>query len=219
MRGIIIVAALAIGVAVGVCGCGDKRQAVAPARPAGVPHVVFVNVGEAVPTAVFEQAARTVREHIRVNIRYQRLAVIDPRELVGGRGVVERLLGADVCVAVFIVSDPGAVSYLAQPGTWSLVNVHSLRKDGPSDELYRERVSKILLKGLGHAAGVGSNPDPRCVMYHKSFQMAGLDATSTSYGPYAYFPLHDTLRMISGDAVFEPLDPIDNDTVRNGSAQ
>jgi hypothetical protein len=167
-------------------------------------QVVLVNVGGAVPDEVFERAVAELRRASSFNYRIRDLQAVDPGLLSReGRTEISRLAGPDVCVAVFVTGDADGAGLLSQPGCWSLINARLMRHDQPDEARYEKRVLKLLMKGVGYAAGIGANPDPRCVMYHKSFSLDGIDATSASYGPYAMVPLMDTLRDLSDGAVFK----------------
>ena len=109
-------------------------------------------------------------------------------------------------MVVYLVNDAQANGFVNVPGMCAWVNARSLKQDSPSEELYQKRVTKLLMKGLAHASGVGANIDPRCVMYWKSFSLEGIDATSASFGPHAFFVLQETLQLLGGDGLFT-LDP------------
>ena len=181
---------------------GVSAETVSAMGAAPPPCVMFANIDGALPVNVFDEVVGALRRDLRFRICQSSLPSIDVREFAADRDTVKRMFGGRACLAVFLVDDPVGASYLSQPGSWARIHVGALRKDAPTDERYRQRVVKMLLKGLGLASGVGGNPDPRCVMYHKSFTLAGIDATSASYGPYAMFPIQDTLKMIAGDGIF-----------------
>lgn len=193
-------------------GCRPRDGVAGPAVAGGAAggaesgrsRVVLVNVGGAVPGAVFERAVEELRRTGSFNYRIRGLRAVDPGRLSrGGRAEIDRLAGPDACVAVFVTCDPDGPGLLAQPGLWSLINARLMRYDQPEEARYEKRVLKLLMKGVGYAAGIGANPDSRCVMYHKSFSLDGIDATSASYGPYAMVPLMDTLRDLSDGAIFK----------------
>ncbi len=162
------------------------------------PHVLFVDVGEAVPVQILTQAMQTVRAQVHVNMRLAALDKLDAAHLVSSWDVYQRAGGEQACVTVFVVNDPQGVSFLSRPGFWALVNTRSLRYQEPSEEVYRTRVAKLLMKGLAHAVGVGATHDEWCVLYYKSFALDGFDATSATYSPFAYFVLSETLIKIGG---------------------
>jgi hypothetical protein len=107
-------------------------------------------------------------------------------------------------LSVYIVNDPEGDDRLACPGRWAVINVRSLGLDAADAATRQIRATKVVMKGVGLACGLGGNPDPRCVLYYKSFDSDGLDGTSASYGPYAYSVLTDTLYSIANGALVPP---------------
>lgn len=166
------------------------------------PAVAVVNVGGAIPDEMFEKALKEAGSLLGWRIRGGDAKTADPRDLVSDARAWKRLIRGNAVVAVFLVDDQEHAPVLSQPGAWVRLNAGGLRRDAPLDEKYRQRILKMMLKGIGLAAGAGGNPDPRCVMYWKSFTLAGIDETSASYGPYAYLPIRETLRELGGEAVF-----------------
>ncbi len=167
------------------------------------PHVLLVNVGGALPGGVFTQAA--VQAQVRLNTRMANLERLDAADLVARWEAYQQAIGTNACITVFVVNDPQGPAFLSQPGVWALVNVRALRYGEPTEEVYQQRAVKMMLKGVAHAAGVGATHDARCVMYYKSFSMAGIDDTSATFSPFAYFVLRDTLMAIGGSGLeYEP---------------
>ncbi len=171
------------------------------------PHVLLVNVGGALPEGVLKEARAAAQQQLRFNMRLGALERLDLAALVSRWDAFQQAFGTNACVTVFVTGDPQAPAFLSRPGVWSLVNVRALRHGEPTEAVYQQRATMMVLKGLAHVAGVGATHDARCVMYYKSFSMAGIDDTSASYSPFAYFALSETLRAIGGIGMaYEPED-------------
>ena len=186
------------------CSCGTKEKSLRelPNKKTGDHKVVFVNVSGAIPGAILDKSVDEIQTTLRVNSSIINMQSIDPRDLVLDWARVSKKYGFDACLVIFVINDLSGMGFLNKPGMWSVISVRQLRTDNPSEELYGKRVYRMLMKGLGLAAGVGGNPDPHCVMYYKSFSLQGIDYTSATFGPFALSPIQDTLRMIGGDEIF-----------------
>ena len=176
--------------------------ALLPADAAGRPHVLFVNVAGALPDAEFRRAAAYVRMKYGVRVAVRDEAEAFAGEVVARAGTVTNRFGAGAVLAVALVRKAGEPTYVAVPGWFAQVNVEGADRDGP-DGLFRyKRACQFALRGLAYACGVGVNPDDMCVMSYRGFTLEGMDAVSATFGPYAYFPLRETLRRMAGGAVF-----------------
>lgn len=195
-----IAASIAIAILAAGVRAGEKSAAPVPQAPEK--HVVFVNVGAAVPREVFEAAARGACQQLNVRVKTRAAAAPRAAELTGLPEKMAAQLQPDAVLSVFVLNDERACGFLSAPGSWAMVNVRSLKQDNPAPDVYARRVTKLLMKGLAHAAGVGATMEPRCVMFVGSFSLAGIDATSASYGPNAFFPLSETLRRLGGEDLF-----------------
>ena len=182
-----------------ITSCGPSATATAPSSEK---YVVFVNVGEAIPKDVVQAAAQEACRQINVRFKITSLAAFKASELTGSPEKMGARIASDAALTIFLFNDEHAYGFISAPGNWAMVNMRSLKQDHPSAEIYGKRVTKMLMKGMAHAAGVGANIDVHCVMYYGSFSLAGIDATSASYGPNAYFPLMETLRQVGGENVF-----------------
>ena len=196
-------AIIAAGILAATISAGG--QPAAATAPAVDKYVVFVNVGEAVPKDVMAKAAPDACRQLSARFKTNTVAKLNPAELNGAREKTAKHLDADAALTVFLVNDESTYGFLSAPGSWALVNMRSLKQDNPSAETYNKRVTKMMMKGIAHAAGVGANTDVHCVLYYNSFSLSGIDATSESYGPHAYFPLMETLRQLGGEGVFVPM--------------
>ena len=173
-----------------------------PADAAKRPHILFVNVAGALPDGEFRKAAAYVRMKYGV-----RVAVRDEAEPFAGEAVarassVTNRFGANAVLTVALVRKAGEPTYVAVPGWFAQVNVEGADRDSPNDLFRYKRACQFALRGLAYACGVGVNPDDMCVMSYRGFTLEGMDAVSATFGPYAYFPLRETLRMMAGDALF-----------------
>jgi len=188
-----------------VMGVIDPVEDVArflPADAARQPHVLFVNVAKALPDAEFRKAAAYVRMKYGVRVAVRDEAKPFAADVVARAGSVTNRFGANAVLAVALVRKAGEPTYVAVPGWFAQVNVEGADRDKP-DGLFRyKRASQFALRGLAYACGIGVNPDDMCVMSYRGFTLEGMDAVSATFGPYAYFPLRETLRKMAGDAIF-----------------
>jgi len=165
------------------------------------PHVLFVNVDKALEDALFREAVAAVALVMPVNLAVAEAQGFDGVNLFE-KEVRDTRFSAQAKLAVYVANKPEVLSFISAPGRWALINVSGLDRDKPDAERYRRRLRQMMLKGLAQACGVGSTGDFRCVMYHKSFTLEGLDKTSVSYSPFAGGPVQDTLLEIGGMAIF-----------------
>jgi len=163
-------------------------------------HVLFVNFDKALDEALFREAVAAVSLVLPVNLAVAEAKGFDGVNLFDKGGTDTRFSGQAKLV-VYVANKPDVLSFLSAPGRWALINVSGLGRDNPDPERYRRRLRQMMLKGLAHACGIGATGDHRCVMYHKSFTLEGLDKTSVSYSPFAGGTLQDSLLEIGGMAI------------------
>jgi hypothetical protein len=171
--------------------------------PPGPSHIAIVNVGEALDASAFRAAVSEMREIVPVNLVAREQAEESQSRLLE-RAAALQAVEPLASLTVYIVNDPDGDDRLACAGRWALINVRSLGVDAADAATRQNRATKVVMKGVALACGLGGNPDPRCVMYYKSFSADGLDGTSASYGPYAYSVLTDTLYSLDNGALVPP---------------
>ena len=175
-----------------------------PASARERPHVLFVNVGQALDETAFADAAAYIRMRWMITTWTNSVDKVDVAAMVSNQEASRAANAKQAVLTVYVVKDEAMANFLLQPGTWSLLNVRGLDKDGPEPLLLTKRTRQMFLKGLCFATGVGVNTDPYCAMYAESFTPSGMDKTSATIGPFAYGPLMQSLQLISGDALFAP---------------
>jgi hypothetical protein len=160
------------------------------------PHVCFANIAKALDTALLKEVTEGhIPGLMPLNIRVAQADAFGGMERFD-LSQPDMRFGAAAKLIVYVVNDPKLPYLTCVPGHWALVNVRGLDK-GLSGDIgkYKERLKKVMLKGLGYAAGVGGNQDTgRCVMAFGSFEtLDGIDSTSATYSPFAQFPMMDFL--------------------------
>lgn len=188
-----------------VCAETEKPEKPFPAvvpEAQATKHVLFVNVEEALNAAAFADGVGKVRSLMPLNVWTNSISKSMIKELVANPECLTKRFGENAVVVVFIERNQDGPSFMQVPGTWSLVNLRGLDKDKPTAAVLRERTRKMFLKGLAHATGIGSNIDEHCAMWYGSFTLEGIDKTTTSLGPYAFFPMQETLKAIGGSEIF-----------------
>lgn len=160
------------------------------------PHILLVNVGGALEEAEFAAGLDFVADFIRIRPRSATLDESVIERLVADPEAVSGLFDPGAVLVVMLEDDPAGHRFLQAPRSWAMVNFSGLLTGGVAEEVRIERVKKLLLKGLVHAAGGGHTPDPGCAMWHGGYTKEGLDRAAAHVSPHAFFSLHDTLRSL-----------------------
>jgi len=84
-----------------------------------------------------------------------------------------------------------------------MVNLRGIER-GAAGQVLADRYAKMLLKGVGHAAGSGATLDANCSLFYGSFTLEGMDKTRIQISPQAYFPMLETLRAVAGPGILAP---------------
>ena len=166
-------------------------------------HVLFVNVGQAISAKDWTLATSYVGGLFQVNLWTNQIDKIDVGELLKGKCP----FGGKSKVCVFLVNDPNALTYLASPGKWSVINVAPFLKGVADKQTYRDRTAKLLLKGLAYAAGCGASMEGRCALSVGGFDAEGIDKTNITITPMTYFPMLEMLRKVGGDELLDVCEP------------
>lgn len=170
-------------------------------------HVVFVNVGNAIPEKEWALSAAYAAGRLQINIWTNSIASLDMNVLLNNPDAVQQICGAKSRVAVFVVNDEAGPAFLAAQGKWSRVNVRSLRKDNPDAQTLRDRYAKLLLKGLAQAGGAGVSLQRDCALFYDSFTLKGMDKTGITICPMSYFPMVETLQIVGGPDILDAEEP------------
>lgn len=170
-------------------------------------HVLFVNVGNAIPEAEFAQVAEYAASRVQINIWTNSIDKSVLHTLIENPSALTNLFGVKCGTAVFIENNPRGYSFLNAQGNWSMINLRGLDRDKPSPQKLMERRTKMLLKGLAFACGSGCSLEPKCSLYYGSFTLDGLDKTEIQISPMSYFPMLETLRAIGGAEILSPVIP------------
>ena len=167
-------------------------------------HVVFVNVGNALSDDDFVQSVTAIQKVMPIYVTGMTASQgITAADIAASWKNLKPLLGDKAVLVVFFANSESDPSYMTQPRHWAYVNLWETKSGTADASVLEKRLAKQSMKGLGLAAGLGGNPESRCVMYFNSFSADGIDATSASYGPYAYFPLQETLKNLSEGDIFK----------------
>ena len=176
-----------------------------PAGAAEMPHVLFVNVGQALDAKAFADAVAYMRLRWTVTVWTNSADAVAVAGLLADQEASRTAHAKHAVLVVYVVKDDAMASYLSQPGTWALINLRGLDRDGPEPLLLTKRLRQMFIKGLCFAAGVGVNADPYCAMYAESFTPPGMDKTSATLGPFAYGPLTMALQLLAVQDLFVPV--------------
>ena len=168
------------------------------------PHLLIVNVGGALPGDVFGRAAERAASAVMVNCWTNSIPKSMYRDLLDDPGLVQKAFGDKARVVVFVERNEKGGSFVNTPGSWSMVNLRGLDRDGPDAQKYEDRCAKMILKGIAHAAGAGASLEQVCAMYYGSFTLAGLDKVKVVISPMSYFPMLETLQCLGGHELVTP---------------
>lgn len=170
------------------------------------PHILFLNVNNAVTNDTLADAAAYIRLKYMFNTVTNACDISQTRDVLENPAILKQRFGDKAMLVIaFERNDPPKPAFTAIPGHYAALNIANLARDTPSADLLTKRTRQMALKGLAQACGVGANADEHCVMFYKSFTLSGMDATSATYGPFSYFPIRETLRLLGGDAIFSPI--------------
>ena len=163
------------------------------------PHILLVNVGKAVPDEDWSLSATYAASRLQLNIWTNSIDVVSAPGLVEDPSLTEKLfMNPNAKVGVYFVNKKGASPVVASPGRWAVVNVAMASEGSPDKQTYRDRVAKIVLKGIAAASGGGATVEPMCSMFYRSNTLAGLDAVNIMLTPMCYFPMLEILREVGG---------------------
>lgn len=175
----------------------DVRKIPAAAKDAN--HVLVVNVGGAVVADVFDEAATYALSKIAINVWTNSVASFDATRLVQEPDLIQKAFGEKAKVGVFLVKAGTSARFLTVQGAWCRVNVDGLDAGSPDAQTLKDRVAKMILKGLAYSAGSGSSLDARCSMFFGgSGTLEGLDNVGIRLSPGVYFPMLETLKRVGG---------------------
>lgn len=181
---------------------------IAPAAK-GMNHIEIVNVGGAIPDAMWPEVVAYAASRIQVTIWTNTVGKSVLPQLVSGKATVKGVLGGKATVAVFIENVEGQPPFISSLCSWSVVNVRGIDRDKPEAQTLKDRYAKMILKGIGAACGSGLSLDRRSSLFIGSYSLAGMDKTCISISPDTYFPMLEVLRGIGGDEIVSPPVPED----------
>ena len=169
-----------------------------------VNHAALVNVGGAVCMKDWALSANFAATCVDFNVWTNSIDGPVFSSLIAtanGTAAVRRLLGPKACIGVFVVNDPNMPPFMSVPRAWCIVNIAELAADKPDKRTYRDRLCKVMLKGLVYAGGAGSTFTTFCSLYWDTATLEKLDEVKICISPMAYLPLSETLDQIGGPEI------------------
>lgn len=160
------------------------------------PHVLFVNVHNALPLNQLKSTAGAVQTDAGV-----RIAVAESQELGKlnpfARDFSDKRFSKNAKLIVYVINDPKRASFASAMGQWAVVNIHGFDAGLPAKEpdRYDRRLRQLMLKGFGLAAGLGMSNNAGCVLYYKSFTPEGIDQAGLGF----WFDAHATILNFLAD--------------------
>lgn len=157
--------------------------------------VAFVNVDSAVSLDLLHSiVTNDLRAIISVDGRVHSEPTISIADLVNT--TAKGYPSGNRQLSVYLVNSTNFPPQVVIPQYISIINVRGLNKNS-TEKLYRERIRKVILKGLAFSCGFGATMESgTCVMGLGSFDsLKGIDETSDSYSPFCFFPLEKYLNQ------------------------
>lgn len=178
-----------------VCQVFASVAGVAP----DAPHILFVNVAEAMKKDDFDFAVAKVAKAVPCPVRVDSADVLpdllsknDLEDFVDKKGAV---------IVVYVVRSESLPESFSCPRHWSVANLAPLESDAPSSEVLEARRAKIILRGLAYAAGAGATLEQRCIMFAGGLSLRELDAAPFALSPMAQLPMLVALEKLFGEDV------------------
>lgn len=171
---------------------------------ANKPHILFVNVSNAVENSQFCEAVASVSLVLPVRLCVQNINALNVLQDVVLTNKVANI-SSNSKIIVYVIRDPQFVNFICVPRKCAVINISSFERDrsSMSHDQYQSRLRKLMQKGFGLACGIGGTPERgRCVMSFDSFSPETIDSTILGFSPYARFPIQDVLEEIAGDDIY-----------------
>lgn len=172
------------------------------------PHLLLVNVGGAVDAQDWDLSATYAVSRLQLNVWTNSVPALAKERLLEDAAFTEKLFSdLNAKIGVYFVNEPTSAPIIAAPGSWAIVNVAQAYSGSPSKQLLRDRLAKIVLKGIAAAGGGGHTVEPFCSMFYRSRSLQGLDGVNIMLSPMCYFPMLEVLRSVGGDDMTMPSYP------------
>ena len=181
----------------------DKVRLISPAAEKSN-HMLLVNVGGAIPPDVWPIVSTYAVSRLQINVWTNSAESVDLGALLANPFLYKKTFGSKACVAVFIEKSAAGAPIVCAPGYWSRVNLNGIDGDGADAQTLRDRLAKMILKGMAYACGGGASLDQTCSLHYSSLSLKGLDECGISISPTTYFPMLEILRRIGGPEVLSP---------------
>lgn len=172
------------------------------------PHMLLINVSNAVDAQDWDLSATYAASRLQLNIWTNSVSKLSKECLLGDVAFTSKLFqDPNAKIGIYFVNEPTSVPVIAAPGSWAIVNVSEAYSGSPTKQLLRDRLAKIVLKGIAAAGGGGHTVEPFCSMFYRSRSLQGLDSVNIMLSPMCYFPMLEVLRSVGGDDMTMPAYP------------
>lgn len=166
------------------------------------PHVVLVNVDNAIPPDIWPLATTYAVSHLQFNVWTNSIngSVLD--KLIENPRCTPSVVGnTNSLIGVYFERRKGGCAILAAPACWSVINVTPYLESAKDPQQIRDRYAKLVMKGIATACGGGNTLEPFCSMFYGAQTPAGMDKANIAITPMCYFPMLETLRMVGGPSM------------------
>lgn len=170
------------------------------------PHIVLVNVANAIPEDVWSLAATYAVSRLQINVWTNSLdkSVLD--KLVTNPDYTPLALNnKNSLIGVYFERREGGCPIVSSPANWAVVNVEPYLRDAKCPQQIRDRYAKLVMKGLALACGSGNTLEPFCSMFYGAQDPEGMDKSNIALAPICYFPMLETLRAKGGSDMLSPV--------------
>ena len=161
------------------------------------PHILFVNVAEAMKKDDFDLAVAKVAKAVPCPARVDSGEILP--DLLSENSAGKFVDDKDAVLVVYVVRSKSLPESFSCPSHWSVVNLAQLESDSPSPEVLAARRAKIILRGLAYAAGAGATLEQRCLMFAGGLSLRELDAAPFALSPMAQLPMLVALEKLFGE--------------------
>ncbi len=174
-------------------------------KAAECPHIVLVNVDNAIPEDVWSIATTYAVSRLQINVWTNSLdkSVLD--KLVTNPNYTPIALNnKNSLIGVYFERRESGCPIISSPANWAVINVEPYLRDAKCLQQVRDRYAKLVMKGLAFACGSGNTLEPFCSMFYGAQDPDGMDKSNIALAPICYFPMLETLRAKGGSVMLSP---------------
>jgi len=168
-------------------------------KAATLPHIVLVNVDDAIPADIWSLATTYAVSRLQINVWTNSLKTsVLPKLIENPAFTPIAMCNPNSRIGVYFERREGGCDIIDSPANWAVINVAPYLKGVTDPQVIRDRYAKLVLKGIAKACGGGNTLESFCAMFYGAQTPEGMDRTNIAIAPMCYFPMLETLRAIGG---------------------